>query len=237
MVDEMQIFIGYEPHQWLPAEVLRWSIQHRTKEKVHFHELRYLPLKLPLKPSQISSLFRFYVPEACSYKGRAIYLNPCTLALTDLSVLYHLAMQGHGALACPIVSAEQKAFLTSVMLLDCSKLKHWNLQEWSSKILNHPNLMHQVVHGLPNELNHKDFGEFPPNWNQMDVYDSSTKIINFAFLATQPWKSEDHPFGQIFVNELQSAIDHNAIPIETVEREIQHGHAHPYLLKFLTSPQ
>ena len=77
------------------------------------------------------SFYRFAIPEMCHYEGRALYLDADILVLSDLEELIRKDMLGKGALARP---APPISWYTSVMLLDCSKLKSWKVQDWVTMI-------------------------------------------------------------------------------------------------------
>ena len=126
-MDKVRVFIGTEPNQWLPKEVLRWSIRRRTTCELEFRELKHIPLNL--KTHNAYAFYRFSVPEMCAYGGRAIYLDPDIVMLADIEGLYHLDMQGHGALARKRGLEADAGYHTGVMLLDTEKLQHWKLSD------------------------------------------------------------------------------------------------------------
>lgn len=229
----IRIFIGTEPKQWLPTEVLRWSIQSRTNAPVEFQELKHIPLYLKSEMYTGFSFYRFSIPETCSYQGRAIYLDADIVVLDDIQKLFSMDMGEHGALARPIKPGTKEGRYTSVMLLDNEKLTHWKIKNWVDQINLNPSLYNDTLWVSPKGLNFNDFGDLPSYWNDLDHYDQQTKILHYTHVPIQPWKKADHPFGHIFFKELKAAIEEEEIPIDAIEREIRQGHLYPDLLKDL----
>src|SRR5438128_1544773 len=135
MSEELRVFVGTEPKQWLSAELLRYSIARRTSMTLDFQELKFLPLKDSVKLFNGFYIHRFAVPELCGYQGRAIYLDANTIVLDDLLHLLHFDMKGAKALARPVLEGCPEAGrYSSVMLMDTEKLTSWKLDEWIPKM-------------------------------------------------------------------------------------------------------
>lgn len=140
-------------------------------------------------------------------------------------------MKGHGALSRSIHPGEPLAgYYTSVMLLDCEKLAHWNLNQWIAEINKNQALYAMTMQGLPQGLGTPDFGSLPDNFNHLDHFDNTTKLIHYTHIPSQPWKVPGHPFARIFLDELKSAIAEDEIPLDAVLREITYGHVYPTLI-------
>lgn len=229
-MEPIRVFIGTEPKQWLPTEVLRWSIQSRTSAPVEFQELKYIPLNLKGEMYTGFSFYRFSIPEACSYKGRAIYLDADIVVLDDIQKLLELNMDNFGALARPVKKEIEGGRYTSVMLLDNERLKHWKISDWVEKINKNHSLYNDTLWVAPNGLNARDFGDLPPYWNDLDHFDEQTKIIHYTNVPMQPWKKPGHPFAGVFLKELKAAMNEDEIPRDAIEREIRQGHLYPELL-------
>lgn len=230
-MDKIRIFIGEEPNQWLATEVLRWSILRHTKAPVEIKQLQYIPFNLNLPASAGTAFYRFYIPEACGFEGRAIYLESDTLILSDIEELFQLDMQEKGALATSLRdSSSNSGKHTNVMLLDCANLKNWNLKFWSSMIAVQQDLYHKTMWAMNGGLNENDFGDLPAYWNDFDHVDNTTKILHFANFQTYPWKKPGHPYGAFFLRELKSGIESGQIPQDLVEKEIKRGSVYSTLL-------
>lgn len=231
----MKVFVGTEPKQWLASEVLRYSILKRTKAELDFQELKYLPIKLNLPMYTGFSIFRYAIPELCNYQGKAIYLDADVVVVSDLLDLWNLT--GKPALARSMHPKKTQmdeplaGRYTSVMLLDCERLTHWKLDEWVEKINQDNSLYGKTMQALPGGLATEDFGDLPENYNHLDHFDETTKIIHYTHVPSQPWKVPGHPFARVFLEELKSAIEEDEIPLDAVQREIAYGHVYPTLLE------
>ncbi len=227
MVDPIRIFIGTEPAQWLATEVLKRSILTRTKAKVEFEDLIGIDLGLRLKMYTGFSFYRFAIPEKCGYKGRGIYLDADMVVLGDIADLNSMEMNDYPALAR--IRDPQTAF-TSVMLMDCDKLKHWKIKEWvaliNAGLTSYPGCMS----GGPSGMNHGDFGPLPEVWNHFDHYDDTTQLIHYTNVPTQPWKRAGHPFRGAFLSEMKAAIEDGTVSEKDVLREIEKKHIYPNIL-------
>lgn len=223
----IKIFIGTEEAQWLPTQVLRHSVLRRTQAPVEFIDLIHIPLQLNLKMYTGFSFYRFYIPEACNYEGRAIYLDADIVVLDDIQKLVDLDMGDKGALARP----EGDERYTSVMLLDCEKLKHWKIKNWAGLINAGMASYEGIMIGSKRGLNHKDFGPLPKEWNGLDEWTPDTKILHYTHVPTQPWKVAGHPLAHLFLRELKSALDEKVISRADVEKEIAEGHIYPEILR------
>lgn len=228
MENTIRIFIGTEPMQWLPTQVLKYSVTKRTKEKVEFKDLQNIPLNLKTKMYTGFSFYRFSIPEACGYKGKAIYLDADMVCLGDIQELFSMDLKGKNALAKKM---DDKRFFTSCMLLDCEHLKHWKIHEWVTLINAGLTSYQGTMCGAPEGMNHDDFGDLPPIWNDFDHYDDKTKIIHYTHVPTQPWKKAGHPFRGAFLEELNECLEKGILTREQVQNEVDQKHIYQTLLK------
>ncbi|MBS4169123.1 glycosyltransferase [Parachlamydia sp. AcF125] len=227
-MDTIRVFIGTENAQFLPTEVLKRSILQHTKSPVEFHLLIDLPLKLNRKMYTGFSFYRFAIPEACGYQGKAIYLDADMVVLGDITDLYHLPLNGKGALARP---CPPNAWYTSAMLINCEQLKHWDVSKWETLINAGIASYKEALWGEPGGLTYKDFAPLPEYWNHLDTYDPATKNIHYTNVPRQPWKTPGHPFAAIFLKQLKEAIEAGEISKEMIQREIEAGHIYPHILQ------
>lgn len=225
----IRIFIGTEEMQWLAAEVLKFSILRRTKAEVEFHELKDMNTGLQLKTYTGFSFNRWFIPETCHFEGKAIYLDADIVVLDDIEKFYNLPMNGNAVLCRP--QPQHKSYFTSVMLLDCSKLKHWDVHEWvvliNTGFLDYNHIMFMVDDTPP----YVDFTPMPDAWNHLDKFDENTKILHYTSVPHQPWKVFGHPAGHVFRRELKAALADGFIKRADVEREIAAKHVYAQLLE------
>ena len=228
MEESIRIFIGTEPAQWLATEVLKRSILKRTDSSVVFNDLIGLDLGLRSKMYTGFSFYRFAIPEKCGYQGRAIYLDADMVVLGDIANLYNLEMKNYNALAR--VRDSQSTF-TSVMLMDCAKLKHWKVKEWVALINAGLTSYQGCMGGTPAGMNFGDFGPLPEVWNHFDHYNETTQLIHYTHVPTQPWKKEGHPFRGAFLQELKACLEDGTVTEKDVQREIEKKFIYPNILK------
>lgn len=234
MDEPIKVFVGTEPKQWLPSEVLRYSIARRTKAPFEFQELKYLPIKLDIPMYTGFSIFRYSIPELCGYKGKAIYLDADIVVTSDLLDLWNYPTDTHGALSRSMHPGDPLAGrYTSVMLLDCEKLTHWKLNTWVEQINKDHTLYAKTMQALPEGLATADFGDLPDYFNHLDYFDSNTKLIHYTHVPSQPWKAPGHKFANVFLDELRSAIEEDEIPLDAIQREISYGHINPTIIQEL----
>lgn len=223
----IRVCIGTEDAQWLPTQVLKYSIRRRSKSEYEFTDLKNLPLKLNIKMYTGFSFYRFYIPELCNFQGRAIYLDADIVVQCDLQELIDLDMQGKGVLARPM---PPKNYYTSVMLMDNPRLTHWKVHDWVTLINAGITDYGQIMMGGPQGLNHKDFGPLEPYWNHLDEWDNTTKILHYTHVPTQPWKKAGHPFAFVFLKELKLALEEGIVTRDEVMKEIEKKFIYPTIL-------
>lgn len=225
----IRVFIGTEPMQWLPTEVLKRSIEKRTKAKVEFSNLEGIPLHFKtVKMYTGFSFYRFSIPERCLFEGRAIYLDADMVCLGDIEELYRFEMVKP---ALAKTHDNEVSFFTSTMLLDCARLKSWKIHDWVALINAGLTSYQGCMAGSAQGINHNDFGPLDPTWNDFDHYDKKTKIIHYTNVPTQPWKKGGHPYRGAFLSELSACLEEGSITKELVQEEIEKKHIYPEILK------
>jgi hypothetical protein len=224
MTDLLKFYIGTESAQRLPTLVLRYSITRRASVPVEFFEMQDLKLGLESQMFTGFSIYRFHVPFLCGYKGRAISMDADIVCQADIAELYNLPMTS-GAMA-----RVKTGFATSVMLLDCEKLTHWDVAKWAPQ-LQKRHIYQCTMWGRPKGLSTPDLTPLDPMWNQPDDFPPGTKQIHYTNIARQPWKNPGHTHAGIFLRELKHAIENGAIAKEIVLEEEAKGHVYVGLLK------
>ena len=73
---------------------------------------------------------RFAPPELMNYEGRAVVMDPDIFAIGDIWELLQRDMAGAALMCRPKSGSKGRkgAFASSVMLLDCAKLRHWQFE-------------------------------------------------------------------------------------------------------------
>ncbi len=132
---------------------------------------------------------RFMPPELMQYEGRAVVTDPDVFAVGDVMELLTRDMQGKAIICRPRSGAKriEGILATSVMLLDCAKLKHWKCQEQFDQLFERT-LDYADWIGLKNEVR-SEIGLFENEWNDFDRLTEKTKLIHNTKRRTQPWKA------------------------------------------------
>ena len=132
---------------------------------------------------------RFLPPRLMNYQGRAVVIDPDCFALADIWDLLSRDMQGM-ALMCrmrPAIKELPAYRASSVMLLDNTRLTHWDAERtfndlFASKV----DYMKWVK--LEYEAD-EAVGLLEEEWNDFDRLTAQTRILHTTYRRTQPWKT------------------------------------------------
>jgi hypothetical protein len=128
---------------------------------------------------------RFMPPELMGYRGRAVVIDPDVFAVGDIMELLGRDMQDK-AILCRH-RGERKHFATSVMLLDCTKLKHWHVETQFNELFEGKR---DYIRWTGLSLEAQDsIGVLEDVWNDFDRLTPSTKLVHNTKRRTQPWKT------------------------------------------------
>lgn len=132
---------------------------------------------------------RFIPPELMGYQGRALIMDPDIFAVADICELLFRDM-GSAAIMCRMRDGPKGLFgyfASSVMLLDCSRLRHWRCQEEFEELFAFKrDYMDWVSLKLEPREN---IGLFEKEWNDFDRLTPETKMLHNTRRITQPWKT------------------------------------------------
>jgi hypothetical protein len=128
---------------------------------------------------------RFMPPQLMGYQGRAVVIDPDIFAVGDVWELLSRDMQGK-AIMCRGGSARKK-YSTSVMLLDCAKLRHWHVETQFNEVfdLKRDYIAWMGLNTEPPE----SIGVLEAEWNDFDRLTPATKLLHNTRRRTQPWKT------------------------------------------------
>jgi hypothetical protein len=132
---------------------------------------------------------RFAPPQRMGYAGRAVVIDPDIFALGDINELLDRDM-GNKAIFCrrrPHKRFRPGYFATSVMLLDCDRLRHWDVErDFLSLFEGDRDYKAWMQLGYEPE---ESIGLFAPEWNDFDRLTGATKLLHTTRRKTQPWKT------------------------------------------------
>ncbi len=145
----------------------------------------------PWEPDDLQSFtpLRFAPPTLMNFEGRALVTDPDCFGVGDVAQLFDRDMNGKAimAVARPGHNRQADYIATSVMLLDTSRLKHWQFDKDLDDLFGH---RFDYVDWI--ELKREDrstIGFLEPRWNDFDRLSSKTGILHTTKRRTQPWKT------------------------------------------------
>ena len=132
---------------------------------------------------------RFMPPELMGYEGRAVVVDPDVFAVGDVCELFELDMHGKAIMAKPRGGHNGRTdyVATSVMLLDCAKLKHWNVRRNFAELFDFKRDYEDWL-TLATEPE-GTIGYLDSEWNDFDKLTPVTKLLHNTKRRTQPWKT------------------------------------------------
>jgi hypothetical protein len=216
----IRVFVGTEPNQQVPFQVLEYSIRRFCSRPVEV-----IPVTAPEMPPDMAkhrgSFSRFLVPKLCDYKGRAIYLEANSLVFGDLAEIWELPLDRSCAHCCAGAAGGRSM---EVLLLDCSRLR-WEFEAILGGLEAGKNNVHQLLNELclvPPDL----IGEgIDPTWNSRDHFEiAATRLLRYTDPSSYPWRANGHPFGTIWRAYYRQAVEVGAVDPSAVEAGIKSGH-------------
>ena len=204
------VFIHTNHKQKLGAVVSRYSLQknsaHAAQFDVKFIEVKDFPCmaeregQLYLRDGEMRpwlnndlqsfTPLRFAPPQLMNYEGRAVVIDPDVFALGDVWELLNRDMGGKAIMCRPKSGRKGRkgAFASSVMLLDCAKLRHWRLEENFAEMFKPSKRDYMDWVSLKLE-DAATIGLLESEWNDFDNLTEQTKLLHNTKRKTQPWKT------------------------------------------------
>jgi glycosyl transferase family 8 len=229
----IRIFVAASPAEALPLRVLEFSIRETTRQPVEIAAIDQFGRTIPTpqaienRPRTPFSFQRFLIPELCNFAGKAIYLDADMQVFSDIAELWDQDFKGCD-LQTVQTSAEGRRGQFSVMLLDCARLD-WRIEQIVADLdagkLDYAALMFDM------RVANKIGRDIAPAWNSLEHYDpTSTRLLHYTDMNTQPWIAASNPLGQLWIACLRRAIVAQFITREEIIQEITAGHVRPSLL-------
>lgn len=197
----------------LGALVSRYSLQknsaHADKFDVQFIEVKDFPSMAqhegkkyrrdgemrPWYNDDLQSFtpLRFCPPALMGYEGQAVVMDPDIFAIGDIWELLSRDMQGSAIMCRPKSGRKGRkgAYASSVMLLDCAKLAHWQFDKNFSEMFEPVKRDYMDWVSLKLE-DSATIGLFENEWNDFDTLTENTKLLHNTKRKTQPWKTGLH---------------------------------------------
>ena len=203
------VFIHTNERQWLGALVAEYSFRRNSANAdkfdvrfIHTRDYPYLRAQegqsflrggasrvWHMDDLQSFTPLRFMPPKLMNWQGRAVVTDPDVFAVGDVYELLQRDMQGAAVMGRHRSGKEGKAaqVATSVMLMDCARLRHWQPEEEFEQLFRREkDYKDWMVLGYEDSAN---IGFLEDCWNDFDHLDSSTRLIHNTKRKTQPWKT------------------------------------------------
>ncbi len=133
---------------------------------------------------------RFMPPELMGYAGRAVVIDPDIFAVRDVWDLLSRDMEGKAIMCRPRSGPKgyiDKCLASSVMLLDCSRLQHWQTERNFREMFE---FTRDYQPWICLKLEDREtIGMFEEEWNDFDRLTTRTKMLHNTRRKTQPWKT------------------------------------------------
>ena len=241
MIEPVRVVIGTEDNQYIPQQVLKYSIEKSASGPLEIHCVKQ-------EGSRVGGtnfgFVRFGVPSMFDYMGRAIYLDADQLVLNDIRELWDSLDDEHDLAVVqnaegvfgskPVEACNQ----TSVMVLNCNRLRSWD-----PKTMFDPVVPNRAPLG-DNQIHYRDFMKIhwmdqdrlqplEPRWNHFNTMRDDTKLVHFSHVRSQPWKRPEHPLSKVWGQWLKRAILAGYIKRSELWREIRTGPIHRNFFKYI----
>jgi hypothetical protein len=139
--------------------------------------------------SQSFAPLRRLVPALLGFQGRALVIDPDIFAIGDVYELLSRDMGGR-AILCrerPERHEGRRWYYSSVMLLDCSKLTHWQWEREIDELFTGQRRLGPWLWLL--DESPEQIGSIEEEWNHLDTLTEKTKLLHNTEVPTQPWKT------------------------------------------------
>ncbi len=245
LIEPLRIFVGASPGEIVPYRVLAHSIHRRSSVPVRVESLTAARSPTPKdpanKPRTAFSFSRFHIPDLCEFRGRAVYVDSDMIVVGDVAELAEHPMTDRW-LACTRQASPpgwenadwfKPGRQFSVMILDCDHLD-WKIDEIVAKLDRGDLTYGQLLFEMALVPSERIDDTLEPGWNSLEHFDADTRLLHYTIVPTQPWKSSDHPLGDVWMAEYEDAVRDGAVGRLEVERLVRSG-GRPDLLKVFDS--
>ena len=203
------VFVHTNEKQWLGALVAEYSFRRNSRNPDAF-EVRFIHTRdhpfLAAKEGQtflrggttriwrmddLQSFtpLRFLPPKLMNWQGRAVVTDPDVFAVGDVNELLDRDMGGTAVMGRHRSGKDDKQYqvATSVLLMDCARLKHWDVErDFDQLFTREKDYKEWMVLAYEDPAT---IGYLEDFWNDFDRLDENTRLIHNTKRKTQPWKT------------------------------------------------
>lgn len=192
MDEPIRIFVGSDIYNIKAETALKWSILKHASCPIDFcimsrfnNDSTWRGWSHTDKWATCFSCFRWAIPAACGFQGRAIYLDSDMIVLSDIKNLFDQD--------CSKGVATTPKRESSVMVMDCAKFA--GMPEFQLDTLKNNAAKTNDYYKL---LRSRDMvGYIDQQWNCLDgdgYSKEKTNLVHYTELPTQPWHPAPHRF-------------------------------------------
>ena len=228
-LEPINVFVGSQEEQIVPALVLKDSIMRNTHNPVYFTNLadEQVDFRMPKdprnRPRTPFSFQRFMIPTLANSKGKAFYLDSDMQVFGDMADLLEIPFDDCNVIACSGMDKYEhwKGSEYAFLMLDCENID-WNLDtivdSLDSGEMNYEELMFdfkmaKVKHAIP------------PEWNSLDTYEQDiTKLLHYTDMNRQPWRFPNHPHKDIWQSGLLDSLNSGVLDRQVYETHCIKGY-------------
>jgi len=247
----MKVYIQSNERQWLGALVSAYSMKRNSAhpeafdvEIMHVRDYPFLAEKegqtflrggtsrvWSMKDLQSFTPLRFMPPKLMAHEGRAVVVDPDVFALGDVYELFTRDMQGTGVMGRHRSGKQEKAWqiATSVMLMDCEKLRHWEPEKEFDELFQFKRDYKDWI--VLRDESPDNIGVLEDEWNDFDRLTENTRMLHNTKRRTQPWKTglpvDFTPADKLKKYPVLAKLNHLRSRIFGEYGLLGHYHAHP----------
>jgi hypothetical protein len=203
------VFVHTNEKQWLGALVAEYSFRRNSRNPdafdvkfIHTRDHPFLAAKegqtflrggttrvWRMDDLQSFTPLRFLPPKLMNWQGRAVVTDPDVFAVGDVNELLDRDMGSAAVMGRHRSGKEEKQYqvATSVMLMDCARLSHWDVEGNFDQLFRmEKDYKEWMVLAYEDPEN---IGYLEDCWNDFDHLDNNTRLIHNTKRKTQPWKT------------------------------------------------
>ncbi len=203
------VFVHTNEKQWLGALVAEYSFRRNSRNPdafevrfIHTRDHPFLAAKegrtflrggttrvWRMDDLQSFTPLRFLPPKLMNWQGRAVVTDPDVFAVGDVNELLDRDMEGTAVMGRHRSGKDGKQYqvATSVLLMDCARLKHWDVErDFDQLFSREKDYKEWMVLAYEDPAN---IGYLEDFWNDFDHLDENTRLIHNTKRKTQPWKT------------------------------------------------
>jgi hypothetical protein len=203
------VFVHTNEKQWLGALVAEYSFRRNSRNPdafdvkfIHTKDHPFLAAKegqtflrggttrvWRMDDLQSFTPLRFLPPKLMNWQGRAVVTDPDVFAVGDVNELLDRDMGSAAVMGRHRSGKEEKQYqvATSVMLMDCARLSHWDVEgDFDQLFRMEKDYKEWMVLAYEDPEN---IGYLEDCWNDFDHLDDNTRLIHNTKRKTQPWKT------------------------------------------------